>query len=62
MKKLKELLKTNSSFSSNLNIGLGDSLYGDLSSVEENLKEESQHDVYSKKIEKSKTRRVQRSA
>ena len=50
MKKLKEILKTNSSFSSKLDIFLENSLYGDLSF--ENIKEDNNQDIKDMKIEK----------
>ena len=50
MKKLKEILKTNSSFSSKLDICLENSLYGDLSF--ENIKEDNNQDIKDMKIEK----------
>jgi hypothetical protein len=50
MKKLKEILKTNSSFSSKLDIYLENSLYGDLSS--EKIKEDNNQDIKDMKIDK----------
>jgi len=50
MKKLKEILKTNSSLSSKLDIFLENSLYGDLSF--ENIKEDNNQDIKDMKIEK----------